>query len=211
MPDGGSQRDVALRLESWACYLLQPCVIQNQKGEPPSIPMGDAATPTASFLTRNVSFFFFFLHLHALISGRRKKQKPMWVTAFRGKDKGASSLAKPEQQQRKQDCIYLCALVSHYSCCSPENKVGCCWVTLRHCLKLLINWATRELFPRCWQDGCRSHLHVQILIHSLATPFMPEKGIRQCDITLNFFVRGIYASSHIKWFTGLIPTNQKNN
>lgn len=156
-------------------------------------------------------FFFFFSHLQALISGRRKKQKPMWVTAFGGKDKGASSLAKPEQQQRKQDCIYLCALVSHYSCCSPENKVGCCWVTLRHCLKLLINWATRELFPRCWQDGCRSHLHVQILIHSLATPFMPEKGIRQCDITLNFFVRGIYASSHIKWFTGLIPTNQKNN
>lgn len=107
-----------------------------------SIPIGHAATPTASSLTRNV---LFSLPSHALISGRRKKHKPMWVTAFWGKDEGVSgflSLAKPQSAtQRAWMYIFVCTGLK-LLCRTPGIKAACCWVALRHGYdKLSYQWA----------------------------------------------------------------------
>lgn len=85
-------------------------------------------------------------------------------------------------------------------CCAPEIKSCFLLGGSKTLLTAMINWATRELSPRCWQHGYSSHLHVQIPIYLLALPFMPEKGRRQCYITLNFFVWCMFASCHIKGF-----------
>lgn len=153
---------------------------------------GRASMPTGNAYLTQAEFFS--LPSHALVNGRRKKPEPIRETVFWGKDIGVSgflSLAKPESVTVLD--IFLCTGLKLF-CCAPEIKS---WFLLggsKTLLTALINWATRELSPRCWQDGYSSHLHVQTLIYFLALPFMPEKGGRQRYITLNFFMSCIFAS-----------------
>lgn len=135
----------------------------------------------------------------------------MWVIAFWVRDKGV--LAKKESAiERAWMYVLVCtALKLLYH--SPEIKAACCWVVLRHCLQLWLIELPGS-YPQCAVRTAATHIHVSRLLsilqqHQICCSAMPEKSIRQCDITLNFFAQGIYAKSHIKWFTALAPTNQK--
>lgn len=81
---------------------------------------GRASMPTGNADLTQVEFFS--LPCHALVSGRRKKPKPIWVTAFWRKDIGVScilSLAKPESVTVRD--IFVCTGLKLF-CCAPEIK-----------------------------------------------------------------------------------------
>lgn len=83
--------------------------------------------------------------------------------------------------------IFVCTRLK-LLCCVPEIKSCFLLGGSRTLFTAMKHWASRELSPRCWQDGYSSHLHVQIPIYFLIQPLMPEKGRRQCYITSDFFV-----------------------